>query len=141
MKFFIASKSSCPSPDDDPQKFEGADKIFVVTITGTLSGSNNSAQVAKKIFEEHLMPRFMSLIVFSAGGEVDLLVTKLTNSSGKISALMKLLKSLVAIKRKPSFFVLAKVDNPGQNGRLSKLLGTACHYQYPYTVAKPDWCR
>ena len=45
-----ASKSACPSPDDYLKSFEGADKIFMVTITGTLSGSNNSAQVAKKIF-------------------------------------------------------------------------------------------
>ncbi|KXT80397.1 DegV family protein [Streptococcus sp. DD11] len=43
-----ASKSACPSPDDYLRSFEGADHIFAVTITGTLSGSHNSAQVAKK---------------------------------------------------------------------------------------------
>ena len=43
-----ASKSACPSPDDYMKAFEGADNIIVVTITGTLSGSHNSAQVAKK---------------------------------------------------------------------------------------------
>ena len=42
-----ASKSACPSPDDYMKAFEGADNIIVVTITGTLSGSHNSAQVAK----------------------------------------------------------------------------------------------
>ena len=47
-----ASKSACPSPDDYMRAFEGADNIFVVTITGTLSGSHNSAQVAKKLYQE-----------------------------------------------------------------------------------------
>ena len=95
-----ASKSACPSPDDYLKSFEGADKIFVVTITGTLSGSNNSAQVAKKIFlEENPNAQIHVIDSLSAGGEVDLLVTKL-------------------------LFVLAKVDNLVKNGRLSKLLGT-----------------
>ena len=49
-----ASKSACPSPDDYLRAFEGAKHIFVVTITGTLSGSHNSAQLAKNIYlEEH----------------------------------------------------------------------------------------
>ena len=49
-----ASKSACPSPDDYMKSFEGADNIVVVTITGTLSGSYNSAEIAKKIYlEEH----------------------------------------------------------------------------------------
>ena len=47
-----ASKSACPSPDDYMRAFKGADNIIVVTITGTLSGSHNSAQVAKKLYQE-----------------------------------------------------------------------------------------
>ena len=58
-----ASKSACPSPDDYMKSFEGADNIVVVTITGTLSGSYNSAEIAKKIYLKNiLMPRFTSLI-------------------------------------------------------------------------------
>ena len=45
-----ASKSACPSPDDYLRAFEGAKNIFLVTITGTLSGSHNSAQLAKNIY-------------------------------------------------------------------------------------------
>lgn len=47
-----ASKSACPSPDDYMKAFEGADNIVVVSITGTLSGSYNSAEIAKKIYLE-----------------------------------------------------------------------------------------
>ena len=42
------------APDDYLRAFEGAKNIFLVTITGTLSGSHNSAQLAKNIYlEEH----------------------------------------------------------------------------------------
>ena len=73
-----ASKSACPSPDDYMRAFEGADNIIVVTITGTLSGSHNSAQVAKKLYQEdHPTTNIHVIDSLSAGGEVDLLVRKL----------------------------------------------------------------
>ena len=71
-----ASKSACPSPDDYLQAFAGADNIFVVTITGTLSGSHNSAQVAKKLYlEENPNVNIHVIDSLSAGGEVDLIVS------------------------------------------------------------------
>ena len=73
-----ASKSACPSPDDYMKSFEGADNIVVVTITGTLSGSYNSAEVAKKIYlEEHPDTNIHVINSLSAGGEVDLIIRKL----------------------------------------------------------------
>ena len=47
-----ASKSACPSPDDYLRAFEGGENIIVVSLTGTLSGSHNSAQLAKNIYLE-----------------------------------------------------------------------------------------
>ena len=73
-----ASKSACPSPDDYLRSFEGAENIFVVTITGSLSGSHNSAQLAKKLFlEERPEANIHVIDSLSAGGEVDLIITKL----------------------------------------------------------------
>ena len=47
--------------------------IVVVTITGTLSGSYNSAEIAKKIYlEEHPDTKIHVIDSLSAGGEVDL---------------------------------------------------------------------
>ena len=46
-------KSSCPSPDQYMQAYEGdADHIYVVTLSGELSGSYNSAVLGKNLFEE-----------------------------------------------------------------------------------------
>ena len=121
-----ASKSACPSPDDYLKSFEGADKIFVVTITGTLSGSNNSAQVAKKIFlEEHPDAQIHVIDSLSAGGEVDLLVTKLNELIQQDLSFDEVVQVISRYQEKTKLlFVLAKVDNLVKNGRLSKLLRT-----------------
>ncbi len=61
-------ESACPVPDDYMKSFEGAENIVVVTITGTLSGSYNSAEVAKKIYlEEHPNTNITSLTAYQLG--------------------------------------------------------------------------
>ncbi len=48
-------KSSCPSPEQYMQAFEGeAEHVYVVTLSGKLSGSYNSAVLGKDLYaEEH----------------------------------------------------------------------------------------
>ena len=121
-----ASKSACPSPDDYMKSFEGADNIVVVTITGTLSGSYNSAEIAKKIYlEEHPNANIHVIDSLSAGGEVDLLVRKLNHLVAEGLDFDQVLDAITAYRAKTKLlFVLAKVDNLVKNGRLSKLVGT-----------------
>lgn len=46
-------KSSCPSPDEYMEKFQGdADHIYVVTLSSQLSGSYNSAVLAMNLYKE-----------------------------------------------------------------------------------------
>ncbi|GGE36348.1 DegV family protein [Streptococcus himalayensis] len=122
----IASKSACPSPDDYMKAYEGADNIFVVTITGTLSGSHNSAQVAKKIYlEEHPKANIHVIDSLSAGGEVDLIVEQLNHFIKQGLSFDEIVQAITAYQAKTKLlFVLAKVDNLVKNGRLSKLIGT-----------------
>lgn len=47
-----ASKSSCPSPEKFMDYFEKADEIYIVTLSSHLSGSFNSAELAKSIYLE-----------------------------------------------------------------------------------------
>ena len=121
-----ASKSACPSPDDYMKSFEGADNIIVVTITGTLSGSYNSAEIAKKIYlEEHPDTKIHVIDSLSAGGEVDLLVRKLNHLVAEGLDFDQVVDGITAYQAKTKLlFVLAKVDNLVKNGRLSKLVGT-----------------
>ena len=121
-----ASKSACPSPDDYLRSFEGGDNIIVVTITGTLSGSHNSAQLAKNIYlEEHPETNIHVIDSLSAGGEVDLFVDKLNELIGQGLSFEEVVQTITAYQEKTKLlFVLAKVDNLVKNGSLSKLLGT-----------------
>lgn len=47
-----ASKSSCPSPEKFMDYFEKADEIYIVTLSSHLSGSFNSAELAKSMYLE-----------------------------------------------------------------------------------------
>lgn len=121
-----ASKSACPNPDDYLQAFAGADNIFVVTITGTLSGSHNSAQVAKKLYlEENPNVNIHVIDSLSAGGEVDLIVKKINWLIGQGLTFDEVVQAITTYQEKTKLlFVLAKVDNLVKNGRLNKLIGT-----------------
>ena len=120
-----ASKSACPSPDDYLRSFEGAENIFVVTITGSLSGSHNSAQLAKKLFlEEHPTANIHVIDSLSAGGEVDLIVKKLNGLIKEGLSFEQVVEAITHYQANTKLlFVLAKVDNLVKNGRLSKLIG------------------
>ncbi|WP_148888501.1 DegV family protein [Streptococcus cristatus] len=120
-----ASKSACPSPDDYLRSFEGAENIFVVTITGSLSGSHNSAQLAKKLFlEENPTANIHVIDSLSAGGEVDLIVRKLNDLIKEGLSFEQVVEAITHYQANTKLlFVLAKVDNLVKNGRLSKLIG------------------
>ena len=48
------SQSSCPNPEDWLTTFGGAEDVFCVAITSGLSGSYNTACIAKEMYEaEH----------------------------------------------------------------------------------------
>ena len=121
-----ASKSACPSPDDYLRAFEGAKHIFVVTITGTLSGSHNSAQLAKNIYlEEHPDTQIHVIDSLSAGGEVDLIIEKINDLINQGLSFEEVVEVITTYQEKTKLlFVLAKVDNLVKNGRLNKLIGT-----------------
>ena len=105
--------------------FDGASNIFVVTITGTLSGSHNSAQVAKKLYlEEHPNVNIHIIDTLSAGGENDLIIKKLNFLIDQGLSYEEVVTEITAYQTKTKLlFVLTKVDNLVKNGRLSKLVG------------------
>lgn len=121
-----AATSACPSPQAYAAAYEGADNVIVLTLTGTLSGSFNSARVAKElVLEEHPHVNIHLIDTLSAGGEMDLLVSELNRLIEKGLDFDQVVESITAYQQKTKLlFVLAKVDNLVKNGRLSKLLGT-----------------
>ena len=121
----VAAGSACPSPDAFLEAYRGADKIVAITITGTLSGSHNSARLAKEMYLEENPDAKVHLIdSLSAGGEVDLLVLEINRLIKEGLDFEAVVEASTAYNAKTKLlFVLAKVDNLVKNGRLSKLVG------------------
>lgn len=68
------TSTSCPNIGDWLEAYEGADEIYAITITGTLSGSCNAAQLAAEEYQaEHPGARVFVLDSLSAGPELVLL--------------------------------------------------------------------
>ena len=120
-----AATSACPSPDAYMKAFEDADNILVITITGGLSGSQNSAQIAKSLFlEQHPDVNIHVIDSLSAGGEMDLLVLKMQELIQSDLSFDGVVEQIDAYRAKTKLlFALAKVDNLVKNGRLNKVVG------------------
>ena len=52
-------RTSCPSPGDFVSEYRKADNIFAVTISGQLSGTYNSAVLAKDMIQEEEPEKFV----------------------------------------------------------------------------------
>lgn len=120
-----AATSSCPSPDAFLQAYKGVDNVIAVTITGTLSGSHNSARLAKNdLLEDYLNANIHVIDSLSASGEVDLIVLELERLINLGLSFEEVVEQITAYQEKTRLiFVLAKVDNLVKNGRLNKLVG------------------
>ena len=72
------SSTSCPNVSDWLEAFEGADEVYAITITGTLSGSYNAAQLAAEEYrQEHPGKQVFVLDSLSTGPEQRLLAEHL----------------------------------------------------------------
>lgn len=121
-----AASSACPSPQAFAAAYEGAENVIAITITGGLSGSFNSARLAKEMFkEEHPEVNIHLIDSLSAGGEMDLIVAEINRLITQGLDFDQVVEAITAYQEKSKLlFVLAKVDNLVKNGRLSKFVGT-----------------
>ena len=72
------TSTSCPNISDWLAAYEGADEVYAITITGTLSGSYNAAQLAAEEYQqENPGKRVFVLDSLSTGAESRLLVERL----------------------------------------------------------------
>ena len=82
------TSTSCPNVSDWLAAYEGADEVYAITITGTLSGSYNAAQLAAEEYQqENPGKRVFVLDSLSTGPEQRLLAARsLTRSVKRCSA-------------------------------------------------------
>lgn len=115
------SKTSCPNPSDWLEAFGDADEVYCVTITSGLSGSYNSACVAKKMYEaENEGKRVCVIDSLSAGPELVLILEKLEHFIGQGMAFEEICREIDAYKRQTGLtFMLESLKNFAANGRVS----------------------
>ena len=125
------SKSSCPNTIDWLSAFSDADEIFCVTITSGLSGSYNSACVAKQQFEaENPGKRVHVFDSLSAGPEITLIIEKIEECIKFDMPFNDIRECVEAYMKKTGLlFMLKSLKNFANNGRVSpivaKLVGIA----------------
>ncbi len=115
------SKTSCPNPGDWIAAFGDAEEIFCITITSGLSGSYNSASVAKGIYEgEHPGSRVYVIDSLSAGPELVLMIEKLEEYIGQGMSFEDICRNIEEYKKQTGLvFMLASLKNFAANGRVS----------------------
>lgn len=119
-------KSSCPSPEEYMQAFEGeADHIYVVTLSGKLSGSYNSAVLAVNLYNEEHEDCGKQIYVFNSRsasiGEtlIGMKVQELEESGLSFDEVVKQTEEYISSMN--TFFVLETLDTLRKAGRLSNL--------------------
>jgi DegV family protein with EDD domain len=115
------SGSACPGVGDWLDAFEDADRVFCITITSNLSGSYNSAMVAKEMYESENPDKKVCVIdSLSTGPEMRLIADKIREllAAGKdyeeiCEAIAEYQKSTYLV------FMLKSLTNLANNGRVS----------------------
>lgn len=115
------SGSACPGVGDWIEAFGDADRVFCITITSNLSGSYNSAMVAKETFESENPGKKVCVIdSLSAGPELKILKEKIEEllAAGKT---YEEICDKIAEYQKSTYlvFMLKSLTNLANNGRVS----------------------
>lgn len=119
------STTACPSPESFAKTFEEADNVICITISSQLSGSYNSANIAKNIvLEKYPQKNIYILDSKSASTEMNLLVSKcleLIQDNLEFDALIQQLHKYHHSLR--INFLSFSVNNLVKNGRVPKIIG------------------
>lgn len=118
------SKTSCPNTNDWLDAFGDADDIFCVTITSGLSGSYNSACLAKQIYElENEEKRVHVFDSLSAGPEITLIIEKIEACIKSGLTYEEICQSVEDYMKKTGLvFMLKSLKNFANNGRVSPII-------------------
>ena len=123
-KYKGRSRTACPSVGEYLKAFEGADRVFCVTITSGLSGSYNAAVVAATQFmEENPGSRVCVIDSLSTGPENALIVEKIAELIGEGKDFEEIRAQVIAYKKRTRLvFILESLHNLANNGRVSPLV-------------------
>ena len=115
------SCTSCPSIGEWMDSFEGGDRIFAVTISSAVSGSNNAASVAAELYiEAHPEAKIHVIDSLSTGPEMALIIEKLVEYIRRGMTYEEIIDSIAGyMENTHLLFCLEHTDNLVKNGRVS----------------------
>ena len=114
------TSTSCPNIGDWLEAYEGADEIYAITITGTLSGSCNAAQLAAEEYQaEHPGAQVFVLDSLSAGPELVLLAEHIRDLLAEGMAFDDVCEEMLRYRHHTHLlFSLESLANLARNGRV-----------------------
>lgn len=118
-------KSSCPSPGDFKERYLDADSVFVVTISKELSGTYNSAILARDMMLEEMKEKFIHVFNSrSASVGETLTAMKIKECIEKKMTNEQIVEKVEQyIDDMKTFFISDDLSNLIKNGRISKTQG------------------
>ena len=135
-----ASSSACPSPGTFAQAFAKGDKTVCFTMTSSLSGTYNAAQMGREMALEENPEREICIIDSKAtAGMLVLLIRKAkelmeADTTGDFEGICNQLRMYQASLRLS--FTLENFDNLIKNGRMRPLVGTLLHSLGIHVIAE-----
>ena len=114
------TSTSCPNVSDWLAAYEGADEVYAITITGTLSGSYNAAQLAAEEYQqENPGKRVFVLDSLSTGPEQRLLAEYLRDLLAEGKEFDEICEEMLRYhKHTHLLFSLESLANLARNGRV-----------------------
>lgn len=114
------TSTSCPNVSDWLAAYEGADEVYAITITGTLSGSYNAAQLAAEEYQqENPGKRVFVLDSLSTGPEQRLLAEHLRDLLAEDKEFDEVCEEMLRYhKHTHLLFSLESLANLARNGRV-----------------------
>ncbi|GAU76606.1 DegV family protein [Fusibacter sp. 3D3] len=119
------AKSSCPSPQEFIEAFKDAGSVFVVTLTSALSGTYNSAMLAKDLYLKEYGDKFIHVFDSKGSSVKETLIAMVIKAmiDEKLTE-MEIVEHVNAyLEKQKFFFQLGSLDTMIKNGRITKLKG------------------
>ena len=117
--------SACPSPEEYAEHCRQVDEAYIVTISSNLSGSYNSAVLARDlVLAEHAEKKIHIFDSLSAGPELTLIVEEIARLADSGLPFEMVCSEVERYqKRTALLFQLNSLENLTKNGRVSKMAG------------------
>lgn len=115
-------KSSCPSPEKYREAYHcEAEEIYVITLSSHLSGSYNSAELGKKLYEEKYGKKKIHVIDSESAScgetQIAMKIAELKEASCSFEETVQEAESFK--RRMKTYFVLDNLETLRKNGRLT----------------------